>query len=126
MRFYILFLFLIPKIVFSHELNLICTNNYSSLNGVDVKDVFLLLDSDSKKINLGGLSFYADRISITKSNISWSSSNVDIYPDSDGEVSGIIGRYSGELVLKFKKYDDDSTNSLIFDCRKFEFKERKF
>ena len=123
---YFLLIFLIPKLLFSLELNLICTNNYSSLNGVDVKDVFLLLDSDSKKINLGGLSFYADRISITKSNISWSSSNVDIYPDSDGEVSGIIGRYSGELVLKFKKYDDDSTNSLIFDCRKFEFKERKF
>ena len=123
---YFLLIFFIPKLLFSLELNLICTNNYSSLNEVDVKDVFLLLDSDSKKINLGGLSFVADKISITKSNISWSSSNVDIYPDSAGEVSGIIGRYSGELVLNFKKYDDDSVNSLIFDCRKFEIKQRKF
>ncbi len=123
---YFLLILLIPKLLLSLELNLICTNNYSSLNEIDVKDVFLLLDSDSKKINLGGLSFIADKISITKSNISWSSSNVDIYPDSDGDVSGIIGRYSGELVLNFKRYDNDSVNSLIFDCRKFEIKEKKF
>ena len=80
---YFLLILLIPKLLLSLELNLICTNNYSSLNEIDVKDVFLLLDSDSKKITLGGLSFLADKISITKSNISWSSSNVDIYPDSD-------------------------------------------
>ena len=123
---YFLLILLIPKLLLSLELNLICTNNYSSLNEIDVKDVFLLLDSDSKKINLGGLSFVADKISITKSNISWSSSNVDIYPDSDGDVSGIIGRYSGELVLNFKRYDNDSVNSLVFDCRKFEIKEKKF
>ena len=123
---YFLLIFLIPKLLFSLELNLICTNNYSTLNEVDVKDVFLLLDSDTKKINLGGLSFFADKITITKSNISWSSSNVDIYPDSNGEVSGIIGRYSGELVLNFKRYDDETVKSLIFDCRKFEIKERKF
>ena len=123
---YFLLIFLIPKLLFSLELNLICTNNYSTLNEVDVKDVFLLLDSDSKKINLGGLSFFADKITITKSNISWSSSNIDIYPDSNGEVSGIIGRYSGELVLNFKRYDDETVKSLIFDCRKFEIKERKF
>ncbi len=123
---YFLLILLIPKLLLSLELNLICTNNYSSLNEIDVKDVFLLLDSDSKKITLGGLSFLADKISITKSNISWSSSNVDIYPDSDGDVSGIIGRYSGELVLNFKRYDNNSVNSLIFDCRKFEIKEKKF
>ncbi len=123
---YFLLILLIPKLLLSLELNLICTNNYSSLNEIDVKDVFLLLDSDSKKITLGGLSFLADKISITKSNISWSSSNVDIYPDSGGDVSGIIGRYSGELVLNFKRYDNNSVNSLIFDCRKFEIKEKKF
>ncbi len=123
---YFLLILLIPNLLLSLELNLICTNNYSSLKEIDVKDVFLLLDSDTKKINLGGLSFVADKISITKSNISWSSSNVDIYPDSDGDVSGIIGRYSGELVLNFKKYNDNSVNSLIFDCRKFEIKEKKF
>ena len=123
---YFLLILLIPKFLFSLELNLICTNNHSSLNDVDVKDVFLLLDSDTKKINLGGLSFFADKILITKSNISWTSSNVDIYPDTNGEVSGIIGRYSGELVLNFKRYDNDSVKSLIFDCRKFEINERKF
>ena len=43
------------------------------------KDIFLLLDSDSKRVELGGLSFSADNISVTKSNISWSAKNLEIY-----------------------------------------------
>jgi len=122
---YLLFIFLIPKLLFSIELNLICTNN-SSLKEVDVKDVFLLLDSESKKIDLGGLTFYAEEFSITKSNISWKANNIKMYPESDGEISGILGRYSGELVLRFKKSDENRENSLVFDCRKFQLDERKF
>ena len=123
---YLLFLFLIPKLIFSLELNLVCTNNNALTNEVDVKDIFLLLNTDNKRIDLGGLSFEADNILVTKSNISWISKNIELYPESNGSVSGILGRYSGELVLNFKREDSHKTNSLIFNCRKFTFKDRKF
>ena len=111
---YLLFLFLIPKLIFSLELNLVCTNNNALANEVDVKDIFLLLNTDNKKIDLGGLSFIADNILVTKSNISWFSNNVELYTDS------------GELVLNFKSDDNHKTNSLVFNCRKFTIKDRKF
>ena len=123
---YLLFLLLIPKLIFSLELNLVCTNNNAHTNEVDVKDVFLLLNTDNKRVDLGGLSFEADNILVTKSNISWSSKNIELYPESNGSVSGILGRYSGDLVLNFKREDSHKTNSLIFNCRKFAFKDRKF
>ena len=123
---YLLFLFLIPKLIFSLELNLVCTNTNALTNEVDVKDVFLLLNTDNKRIDLGGLSFEADKILVTKSNITWISKNIELYPESNGSVSGILGRYSGDLVLNFKREDSHKTNSLIFNCRKFAFKDRKF
>ena len=123
---YLLFFFLIPKLILSLELNLVCTNNNALTNEVDVKDIFLLLNTDNKKIDLGGLSFEAENILVTKSNISWLSKNIELYPESNGSVSGILGRYSGELVLNFKREDSHQTNSLIFNCRKFAFKDRKF
>ena len=123
---HLLFLFLIPKLIFSLELNLVCTNNNALTNEVDVKDIFLLLNTDNKKVDLGGLSFEADSIVVTKSNISWFSKNIELYPESNGSVSGILGRYSGDLVLNFKREDSHKTNSLIFNCRKFAFKDRKF
>ena len=123
---HLLFLLLIPKLIFSLELNLVCTNNNAITNEVDVKDIFLLLNTDSKKIDLGGLSFEAEKILVTKSNISWLSKNIELYPESNGSVSGILGRYSGDLVLNFKREDSHKTNSLIFNCRKFAFKDRKF
>ncbi len=123
---YLLFLLLIPKLIFSLELNLVCTNNNALTNEVDVKDIFLLLNTDDKSVDLGGLSFEADKILVTKSNISWFSKNIELYPESNGSVSGILGRYSGDLVLNFKREDSHKTNSLIFNCRKFAFKDRKF
>jgi len=123
---YLLFLLLIPKLIFSLELNLVCTNNNALTNEVDVKDIFLLLNTDNKKVDLGGLSFEADNILVTKSNISWFSKNIQLFPESNGSVSGILGRYSGDLVLNFKREDSHKTNSLIFNCRKFAFKDRKF
>ena len=54
------------------------------------------------------------------------SKNIELYPESNGSVSGILGRYSGDLVLNFKREDSHKTNSLIFNCRKFAFKDRKF
>ena len=123
---YLLLLFLIPKLIFSLELNLVCTNNNALTNEVDVKDVFLLLNTENKRIDLGGLSFEADNILVTKSNISWVSKEIELYPESNGSVSGILGIYSGELVLYFKRENSHKTNSLIFTCRKFAFKDRKF
>ena len=123
---YLLLLFFVPKLIFSLELNLVCTNTNALTNEVDVKDVFLLLNTDNKRIDLGGLSFEADNILVTKSNISWFSKNIQLYPESNGSVSGILGRYSGDLVLNFKREDSHKTNSLIFNCRKFAFKDRKF
>ncbi len=62
----ILFLFLIfPKIIFSTELNLICTNNYIDVRSLDVKDIFLIIDSKKKRIELGGLNFLADNFKET-------------------------------------------------------------
>ncbi len=123
---YFLALLLLPKLVYSLELNLICTNDNINNKEVDVKDIFLLLNSDSKKIELGGLSFFADQISITNSNVSWTASDINLYPDSNGEISGIIGRYSGELVLNFKRNEENHNKSMIFNCRKFKMKDRKF
>ncbi len=123
---YLFVFFLIPKLIFSLELNLVCTNSNAITNEVDVKDIFLLLNTDNNKIDLGGLSLQANNISVTKSNISWFSDNVQLYPESNGSVSGILGRYSGELVLNFKSENSHKTNSLIFNCRKFNIKDRKF
>ena len=123
---YLLLLFLIPKLIFSLELNLVCTNNNALTNEVDVKDIFILLNTNNKRVDLGGLSFEADNILVTRSNISWFAKNIELYPESNGSITGILGRYSGELVLNFKREDSHKTNSLIFNCRKFAFKDRKF
>ena len=49
---YFFALLLLPKLLYSLELNLMCTNDNINNKEVDVKDIFLLLDSDSKKLNL--------------------------------------------------------------------------
>ena len=126
MRFFILFLFLIPKIVFSDELNLICTNNYIDAKSLDVKDLFLVINPNKKKIELVGLTIYPNEFKETDSNISWKASDIKIYEDSNGDVSGIIGRYSGQLVLNFERYTDRKIISLVFNCQRFELNERKF
>ena len=95
-----IFLIFPKKLFFSTELDLICTNNYIDVS-LDVKDIFLIINTNNKKIDLGGLSFYADTLKQTESNISWNASNIKLFPDSHGDVSGIIGRYN-HLVFFFK------------------------
>ncbi len=119
-------IFIIPKILVSDVLNLICTNNYIDVKSLDVKDLFVIIDKDSKKIELGGLSFFVDDLKETESNISWKATNVEIYPESNGDISGIIGRYSGELVINFDRYDDSKRRSLVFNCKKFKNFDKKF
>ena len=124
MLFILLFFF--PIFVSSLELNLVCTNNSTSNNEVDVKDIFVLINTDEETVEVGGLSLKPSKINVTESNISWLANDLQLYPDSRGDVYGLIGRFSGELVLNFKRYEDDKSNSLIFSCRKFKIKDRRF
>ena len=122
--FFLLFFF--PISLFSQPLNLICTNNYVNVKSLDVKDLFVVIDKNNRKIELGGLSFFVEDFKETDSNISWSASDIKIYPETNGDVSGIIGRYSGQLVINFDRYDDGKRQSLVFNCKKFETLEKKF
>ena len=122
--FFLLFFF--PISLFSQPLNLICTNNYIDVKSLDVKDLFVVIDKNNRKIELGGLSFFVEDLKETDSNISWSASDVKIYPETNGDISGIIGRYSGQLVINFDRYDDGKRQSLVFNCKKFEPLEKKF
>ena len=124
MLFILLFFF--PILAFSLELNLVCTNNSTSNTEVDVKDIFVLINTDENTVEVGGLSLKPSKINVTESNISWLANDLQLYPDSEGEVYGLIGRFSGELVLNFKRYEDNKSNSLIFSCRKFKIKDRRF
>ncbi len=126
MPLFFLILFFIPKTIFSQSLNLICTNNYIDVKSLDVKDLFVVIEKDKRKIELGGLSFFVDDFKETDSNISWSASDIKIYPETNGDVTGIIGRYSGQLVVNFDRYDDGKRQSLVFNCKKFESFEKKF
>ncbi len=122
--FFLLFFF--PISLFSQPLNLICTNNYIDVKSLDVKDLFVVIDKNNRKIELGGLSFFVEDFKETDSNISWSASDIKIYPETNGDISGIIGRYSGQLVINFDRYDDGKRQSLVFNCKKFETLEKKF
>lgn len=123
--FFLIFFFL-PISVLSKPLSLICTNNYIDVKSLDVKDLFVVIDKNNRKIELGGLSFIVEDYKETDSNISWSASDIKIYPETNGDVSGIIGRYSGQLVVNFDRYDDGKRQSLVFNCKKFEPLEKKF
>ena len=121
-----IFLFFFPIFASSLELNLVCTNSSTSSTEVDVKDIFVLINTDENTVEVGGLSLKPSKINVTESNISWLANDLQLYPDSEGEVYGLIGRFSGELVLNFKRYEDNKSNSLIFSCRKFKIKDRRF
>ena len=119
-------LFFLPIFASSLELNLVCTNNSTSSTEVDVKDIFVLINTDEETVEVGGLSLKPSKINVTESNISWLANDLQLYPDSEGEIYGLIGRFLGELVLNFKRYEDNKSNSLIFSCRKFKIKDRRF
>ncbi|MAZ46345.1 MAG: hypothetical protein CMM98_02050 [Rickettsiales bacterium] len=126
MPLFFLIFFLMPMSIFSEPLNLICTNNYIDVKSLDVKDLFVVINKNERKIELGGLSFIVDDFKETDSNISWRASDIKIYPETNGDVSGIVGRYSGQLVVNFDRYDDGKRQSLVFNCKKFEPFEKKF
>ena len=122
----LILLFFFPIFGSSLALNLVCTNDSTSGTEVDVKDIFVLINTDEETVEVGGLSLKPSKINVTESNISWLANDLQLYPDSEGEIYGLIGRFSGELVLNFKRYEDNKSNSLIFSCRKFKIKDRRF
>ena len=126
MPLFFLIFFFFPISVLSKPLSLICTNNYIDVKSLDVKDLFVVIDKNNRKIELGGLSFIVEDFKETDSNISWSANDIKIYPETNGDVSGIIGRYSGQLVVNFDRYDNGKRQSLVFNCKKFEPLEKKF
>ena len=126
MPLFFLIFFFSPIILFSQPINLICTNVYIDVKSLDVKDLFVVIDKNNRKIELGGLSFIVEDLKETDSNISWSANDIKIYPETNGDISGIIGRYSGQLVVNFDRYDDGKRQSLVFNCKKFEPLEKKF
>ena len=126
MPLFFLIFFFSPIILFSQPINLICTNDYIDVKSLDVKDLFVVIDKNNRKIELGGLSFIVEDLKETDSNISWSANDIKIYPETNGDISGIIGRYSGQLVVNFDRYDNGKRQSLVFNCKKFEPLEKKF
>ena len=78
MLFILLFFF--PIFVSSLELNLVCTNNSTSNNEVDVKDIFVLINTDEETVEVGGLSLKPSKINVTESNISWLANDLQLYP----------------------------------------------
>ena len=63
------------------------------------------------KIELEVFSFFVDDFKETDSNISWRATDIKIYPETNGDISGIIGRYSGQLVVNFDRYDNDKKHN---------------
>ena len=125
LKHFLIFL-LFPFLVDSLELNILCTNDLNKNHSIDVKDIFVTVDTENNKVEIGGLSFYASEVNVTDTNISWFGENVSLYSDSNGTVSGIIGRFSGDLILDFIRYEDNQKSSLNFSCKRFRFKDRKF
>ena len=80
-----------------------CTNNSTSNTEVDVKDIFVLINTDEETVEVGGLSLKPSKINVTESNISWLANDLQLYPDSEGEVYGLIGRFSGGVSIELQK-----------------------
>ena len=59
----ILLIVFFPLFSKSVELNLICTNTVKNYT-IDVKDMFVNINSDSKPVELGGLDFYAKEMKL--------------------------------------------------------------
>ena len=97
--FFLLFFF--PISLFSQPLNLICTNNYIDVKSLDVKDLFVVIDKNNRKIELGGLSFFVEDFKETDSNISWSASDIKIYPNPFRDEATIdLGKSVSDVVVR--------------------------
>lgn len=124
---YFNYIFLFSSSSHSMELNIVCTNNESFNFSEEFKDLVVYLNSESKQVSLGGLSFVADKFVVTDTNIKWNAINVkNMYDDSDGSAFGTLGRFSGNLTVTFIKKNEDIKSFLNLECKNLKIKDRKF
>mgnify|MGYP001476998322 FL=1 len=123
----LLFLLCAPNLAQTVELKLVCVSRADKPKSQDFNDLIISLSSNSNKIEIGSLKFEADEMMVTDSNIKWFASNIEnLYSDSSGHASGILGRFSGNLALKFKKMESDNDNQIWLNCSQLKMKDRKF
>ncbi|MAI85303.1 MAG: hypothetical protein CMM91_10310 [Rickettsiales bacterium] len=123
----LLFLLCAPHLALSVELKLVCVSRADKPKSQDFNDLIISLSSNSNKIEIGSLKFEADEMMVTDSNIKWFASDIEnLYSDSSGHASGILGRFSGNLALKFKKMESDNDNQIWLNCSQLKMKDRKF
>lgn len=109
------------------EINMLCTTNSDMQSIKNFNDLIVDINSESKEITIGGLTFTADNILVTESNIKWSANNVEnLYKESSGETNGTLGRFSGSLSLAFKKNNSGRHSKIDLLCKDFKMKDRKF
>ena len=109
------------------EINMLCTTNSDIQSIKNFNDLIVNINSESKEITIGGLTFAADKILVTESNIKWSANNVEnLYEESNGETTGTLGRFSGSLSLTFKKNNSIRFSKIDLLCKDFKMKDRKF
>ena len=109
------------------EINMLCTTNSDIQSIKNFNYLIVNINSESKEITIGGLTFAADKILVTESNIKWSANNVEnLYEQSSGETTGTLGRFSGSLSLTFKKNNSIRYSKIDLLCKDFKMKDRKF
>jgi hypothetical protein len=109
------------------EINMLCTTNSDRQSIKNFNDLIVNINSESKEITIGGLTFVADKILVTESNIKWSANNIEnLYEESSGETTGTLGRFSGSLSLTFKKNNSIRHSKIDLLCKDFKMKDRKF
>jgi hypothetical protein len=109
------------------EIDMLCTTNSDRQSTKNFKDLIVNVNSESKEIVIGGLIFVADEILVTESNIKWSANNVEnLYENINGETTGTLGRFSGNLLLTFKKNNSIKHSKIDLMCKDFKMKDRKF
>tara|TARA_A100000164_G_C21261971_1_gene476155 strand:- start:6 stop:410 length:405 start_codon:yes stop_codon:yes gene_type:complete len=123
----ILFLVFFSTGLFSSELNLLCLKDDIPSKTKDFKDLIVRINTDSKNIVLGGFNFTADEMLVSETNIRWKAEELNnMYEDSKGSTEGILGRFSGNLTLKFIKNHPVGESEINLNCSKFKIKNRKF
>lgn len=109
------------------EINMLCTTSSDMQSIKNFNDLIVNINSENKEITIGGLTFTADKILVTESNIKWSANNVEnLYEESSGETTGTLGRFSGSLSLTFKKNNSIRFSKIDLLCKDFKMKDRKF
>ena len=123
----IIFFFIFNINLKALEINMLCTTNSNMQSIKNFNDLIVNINSENQEITIGGLTFTADKILVTESNIKWSANNVEnLYEESSGETTGTLGRFSGSLSLTFKKNNSIRFSKIDLLCKDFKMKDRKF